>query len=52
MERANLLFGFSKEQREQDLGRDSGRGIKDHILPASGAGGKKSLVPLVEAGDE
>jgi len=34
------------------LGRDSGRGIKDHILPASGAGGKKSLVPLVEAGDE
>ena len=26
--------------------------LNAHILPASGAGGKESLVPFVEAGDE
>ena len=50
--RATTLFGFSKEEREQELGRDSGGGVKDDILPASGAGGQESLVPFIEAGDQ
>jgi len=52
MERAKELFGSSKEEREQDLGCDSSGGIKDYILPASGAGGQESLVPFVQAGDQ
>jgi len=46
------VVGFSGEECEQDLGCDSSGGIKHHILPASGAGGKESLMPFVEAGDQ
>ena len=51
MERARRV-GFSGEECEQDLGCDSSGGVKDHILPASGAGGQESLVPFVQAGDQ
>ena len=52
MERANVLFGFSEEEVEQELSRDSGGGVQDDVLPASSAGGQESLVPFVQAGDQ